>query len=238
MCKKIWAITKINFKTINAAYWVAGITFFALFVQEIVFFAIWRGQGNNGSDISLFNTAWLLVPVSAIIIPTSNFRRIINLGGRRNDFLWGSVWTYAVLAGLVSLVVALTQFTIEPIMERHLSGGPEFFGGIVNLTEVFGWVERGFAMAFLQQFAFLFFGAAFVHTLTALHHKWYGLAADVLIVAVISVFTPITPLRAALAWFFNLVLFHQYAFVQIGACLVLAMGLFMINKMILARQAV
>ena len=102
---------------------------------------------------------------------------------------------------------------------------------------VLGWMGNGPVVAFIQQFAFLLLLAAVIHTLTAAQDKWYGWAADILIIAVIAVFTPIAPLRASLAWFFNLIIF-QSAYIQIPACLVLAAAVYSLNKPILARKAI
>jgi hypothetical protein len=74
--------------------------------------------------------------------------------------------------------------------------------------------------------------------MTAAQDKWYGWVADVLIVAIISVFTPIEPLRASLVWFFNLIIFHSNTFLQIAAYLILATAIYSLNKLILARKAI
>jgi hypothetical protein len=111
-------------------------------------------------------------------------------------------------------------------------------GGILDIMHVFGWINNGIVVAFFQQFAFLLLFAAFVHTLTAMQDKWYGWVADVLIIVIISVFTPIAPLRASLAWFFNLIIFHSNAFLQIAACLILAFVIYSFNRFIFARKAI
>ena len=72
----------------------------------------------------------------------------------------------------------------------------------------------------------------------AAQDKWYGWVADILIIAIISVFTPIAPLRAALVRFFNLIIFHSNAFIQIAACLILALVVYSLNKLLLARKAI
>ena len=85
--------------------------------------------------------------------------------------------------------------------------------------------------------SFLFFLSTFVHTLTAAQGRWYGWVANAVIAAVIAVFLPIAPLRAALVWFLELVLFHQNSLLQIAACIVLGLAIFMINRTMLNKQA-
>jgi hypothetical protein len=110
--------------------------------------------------------------------------------------------------------------------------------GTLDVSYWFGWHNNGVIVAFLRQFAFLFLLATFVHTLTAIQDKLYGWVTDVLIVAIISVFTTIAPLRASLVWFLNLIIFHPNAFLQIAACLILATAIYSLNKLILARKAI
>ena len=234
MRKSIINIAKLNFRNLNVPYWVTGITCFTMLVQMIINSIVI----NNNMEISVGNYLWLLPVMAAIFIPAKNFRRIINLGGKRGNFFWGSLMTYAILAFIISFANVLFNYFFDRLFEASPNFDRSYFGGVINLTEVFGWTRYGPVVAFLQQFAFLFLFSVFVHTLTATQGKWYGWTADVLIVAIISVFTPIKPLRDAEAWFFNLILFHPNALLQITACMVLAMGIYALNKPIFARKAI
>jgi hypothetical protein len=234
MCKSIFNIAKLNLKNIDVPYLVTGITALLMVVQIIIDMLII----NNNSEISIGCYLWLLPVMAAIFIPAKNFPRIINLGGKRDNFFWGSLMTYAILACVISLVNVLFNYAIDPLIEMSGNFDASFLGGIANLIEVYGWTRYGPVVAFLQQFAFLFLFSVFVHTLTAAQGKWYGWAADVLIVAIIAVFTPIKPLRDAEAWFFNLILFHPNALLQIAACMILSTGIYMLNKPIFSRKAI
>jgi len=189
-------------------------------------------------EISIGNFLWLLPLLAAIIIPTRNFRRILNLGGKRDNFLLGSLIVYVIIAAFISLGNVLINYTVDVLIERAPFYDTNMFGGVVNLVEVFRWVDNGAVIAFFRQFAFLFLLATFVHTLTAIQDKWYGWAVDVAIIAIISVFIPIAVLRSALVWFFNLIIFHQNAFLQIGACLAIGIAIYALNKPILARKVI
>jgi len=237
MSKKAWTIAKINLRTLRILWLPASTTALAMLISSVISAILMRTQIEVGSDISPINALWLMPVMVAIAIPAFSYRRVINLGGKRNSFFAGGIITYVVIAAIVSFFVTLFNFTIEPIFERSAYFDPNFLGGIVNLVEVFGWANRGFMVAFFQQFAFLVFFSAFVHTLAAAHSRWYGWVADVAIIAIISVFTPIPILRRSLVWFFNLILFHPNALVQIAGCLVLAAVVYGISKPILARKA-
>jgi len=234
MRKSIINIAKLNFRNLNVPYWVTGITCFTMLVQMIINSIVI----NNNMEISVGNYLWLLLVMAAIFIPTKNFRRIINLGGKRGNFFWGSLVTYAILACAVSLVNVVFNYGFDRLFEASPNFDRSYFGGVINLTEVFGWTRYGALVAFLQQFAFLFLFAVFVHTLTASQDKWYGWAADVAIIAIISVFTPIAPLRATLVWFFTAILFHPNALFQIVFCLVLAAAIYSLNRPIFNRKAI
>ncbi|MCL2527561.1 MAG: hypothetical protein FWE42_04000 [Defluviitaleaceae bacterium] len=236
MGKKAWTIAKVNFRALNVLVFLAFTTFAALFISNLISFLVMSGAAGHGSDISPINALWLLPVMAGIALPAYNFRRIINLGGKREDFFWGCLVTYVILAAVVSLIVTISNFTIEPLLERHEYYDPSFLGGIVNLTEVFGWANNGFIAGFFQQFALLFLFSVFVHVFTAAQGKWYGWVAAVGVIAIISVFTPIAPLRRSLVWFFNLILFHDNALVQILACLVIGAGVYLISRPVLARK--
>ena len=182
-------------------------------------------------NISMAWTLWLLPLLASILISAQNFRRTMNLGGKRNDFLSGGLMGYSILAIVVS--VATTIFDhIETTMVSRLA-----WGGIFTSGTVFGWANYGVLAEVIQQFAFLFLFSTFLHTLTAIQDKWYGWAVDVAIVAIISVFTPIAPLRASLVWFFRVILFSGPQ-TQIPACLILGLAIYSLNKGILSRKPI
>jgi len=246
MDNKALAVNKINLKAITGLIIATVATMLAMLISSSINFILWlgtdgihwRGADGIGNDISPAN-AFLLLPLMASIgIPAYNFRRVINLGGKRSNFFSGTAITYVILAVIASLLVTISNFTIEPLLERSPYFNPDFLGGIVNLTEVFGWDQRGFIIAFVQLTAFSLLFAAFVHTLTSAQGKWYGWLANITIIAVISVFTPIPVLRRSLVWFFNLIIFHQNALIQIVACLALAAGVYALSRPILARKTI
>ncbi|MCL2150567.1 MAG: hypothetical protein FWH51_06570 [Dehalococcoidia bacterium] len=233
MAKKIWTVAKLNLKNLNAIYIATTLTA-AAFMSQYLLNAIMAARGEDlGEQIGLSAgwALWLLILLAAIFIATRNLPRIVNLGGKREDYFWGSLVTYAVLACAISLVGVIICYVIDrPMVEAGR------YGDILSVPGVFGWDAHGPIVAFLQQTAFLFLCASFAHTLTMIQGKWYGWTANVALIAVISVFTPIAPLRQAEAWFFNLVLFHPNALLQIVACVVLALTIYLLSKPTLVRR--
>ncbi len=230
MNKAVWSSTKINFRTIKAAYIVTFIVLLAMLVQDIVKMCLISNgvDMSHGVSTNWENSLYILVALSAILIPARNYKRIMGLGGSRADFLKGSILNYIILAALVSLVNIIVYYTYDVFV-----AGAFGFSGELNLLNVFGWAANGPAVAFLQQFAFLFGLACFLHTFTTMQGTKWGLAADIAIVAIISVFTPIEPLRQAEIWFFNLIIFQPNAVVQMLACLIMGSLVYLLNKPLL-----
>lgn len=251
MSKQIWTIARMNLKNIRIPYFVTGLVFVAVFVQSIIYLIIAAASGNFGQqlNISSGNYFWLIVLMAAIFIPAKNFRRIVNLGGKRNGFFWGSMITYVVLAGAVSIVNTIFFYTFERylINTGYYIGYQAFIQNTslmdnycvsVNLIELFGWSSNGMFFAFIQQFAFLLLLASVIHTLTAMQGKWYGWATDILIAAILATFIPISVLRPALLAFFNLIIYNSNAFLQITSCSVLAIVIYALSKPILSRKVI
>ena len=235
MKNKSLVVAKVNFRNIKLAYVITAIVICCLVIQDIVFIVlnlfgidVSAGDGTAG----LGNFLYLLVLLSAIFIPARNFRRLMNLGGKRDDFFYGCAMTYVIMAAAVSLAGIILYYTYERLLLVY------YDGWTLNVLYWFGWIARGPVIAFFQQFAFLFLLAVFTHTLTSAQDRWYGWAADILIVAIISVFTPIAPLRSSLVWFFNMIIFHPNAFLQITSCLVLAALVYWLSRPIFARKAI
>jgi hypothetical protein len=215
--KALKGIVKINLKQSKTAYLIAGILFFTVAVQEFVL-VILRIPGGG---LALGNYLLILPLLMGIFIPAKNFSRLLNLGCKRLDFFKGCLPAYAIAAFFTTLACFALWLAIDPVL-LPFSSDPSLY----NLFEVFGFAKSGAAAAFLRMFAFLLLTSCVAHTLTLAQGRWYGWIADALIIAVISVFTPIAPLRAALVWFFRMIIFHDLAAVQILSCLILGAAVY------------
>lgn len=218
--KTTHGMMKVNARQAKTAYWIAGIIFLACIASAITSYS-----GRNAADnmtVAVGNYLFLLPVLLGILIPAKNFTKLMNLGGKRMDF-WKSCLPLYVLAALaVSLVGILLCRFLNPVMLNRL-------GGVMDLFDIFGFMARGIVAAFIQMSAFLFLAACAAHTLTLIQGRWYGWVVDVLIVAIISVFTPIAVLRSALVWFFRMIIFHHSALVQIVSCVVLGAAVYALS---------
>jgi hypothetical protein len=211
--KTLKGIVKINLKRAKTEYLIVGIIFLAMIAQDVILNVILQIPSNG---LAFGNYLLLLPLLMGILIPAKNFSKLLNLGCKRLDFFKGCLLTYAIVAFFTALACLVLWLAVDPIVLSHTSE-PSLY----NLFEVFGFAENGAAAAFVRMFAFMLFVCCVAHTLTLAQGRWYGWLADALLIAIISVFTPIAPLRAALVWFFNMIIFHDIAAVQILSCLVL-----------------
>ncbi|MDR3225073.1 MAG: hypothetical protein LBT52_02110 [Clostridiales Family XIII bacterium] len=226
----------INLKNAKPAFLTTYIVVAVMIAQTIVMFVLYAFGNTDalgGYDLSFGNFLYLLPVLFAIVVASRNFRKFIHLGGNRELFSKGCLIGYIILAAAVSLANCIIHATYDAAI---LNTG--FFEGSINLLDVFGWSAHGVVVAFLRQFAFLFFVAAFTHTLSALQGSLAGWLANGALIAIICVFTPIAPLRAAEAAFFNLILTTPNALLQIVACLAIGAAIYRLSKPAFSRKAI
>ena len=222
-------------KHIHGAY-IATIAGIAAMSSSLIINAVYEAKGasmEGNESLSMGWAAWVLPVAAGIIISARNFRRIISLGGKRDNFFRGSLFSYIILAALASLIGVIIYYAFD--LPYVFDGR---YGGMISVPEVFGWHLHGPLVLFLQQFAFLFLTAAFTHTFCALQGKWYGWVVNAAFIAGICVFPAIEPLRNILAGYFYLILFNSNALLQIVVCLALGLAFYMLNKPILARKPI
>jgi len=235
MNNTVRTIIKINLKTINAAY-LATIIGVAMFVTQYIIDAIMVMKGENLAENTglSFGWAFLALPIAAaIIIPAANFRRIISLGGKREPFFRSCILNYAILAVAASLLGTIMHSAVDANM---IAAG--FYGGFITVADTFGWGAQGPVVLFLRQFAFLFLTASFTHTLVAAQGKWYGWAANAMLIVILTVFLPIEPLRNIVIGYFYLIMFNPNALAHIALCLAIGAAIYMLNRPIFARKAI
>jgi len=233
MNSKAFLVAGINSRNLKLAYIITGIVMLSTVIQDIVYAILaqyGKYPGAYSSNVGTGNYLYLFVLLSAIFIPALNFRKMMNLGGKRNDFFKGSFVCYIIMTASVSLASLVLYYTYDRFMIR-------FYSGRLNLLDTFGWAGHGPVIAFFQQFMFLLLLAAFVHTLVCMQDRWYGWATDAVIVAIISVFTPLATFRAVLVRFFNLIIFGN-PYLQIVSCLILAIVFYVLSKPVLNRTKI
>ena len=83
---------------------------------------------------------------------------------------------------------------------------------------------------------FLLLVMVFLHVLLSVQTHWYGWLIDAVFVAIICIFTPIAPLRAILAGFFQIIMLNSNTVLHIGICLLLSAALSLGGLVALKRK--
>ena len=84
---------------------------------------------------------------------------------------------------------------------------------------------------------FLLLVMVFLHVLLSMQAYWYGWLTDAVLVAIICVFTPIAPLRAILAGFFQIIMLNGNAVLHSCICLLLSAALSLGGLAVLKRKS-
>ncbi len=226
--KSVGAITRINFtKTTWIGYLVALLSFTSTFIQVLIRYLT---NTPDGGTTSAGNNLLLILILSAILIPAVNFKKIMHLNGKKIDFFWGCILNYVILSAVLSIIILVLNKTIDNTMSSVVD--------IWDIVDIFGWTNNGILLAFARQFSFYLLLAVTIHTLTSIQTFWWGWVIDLVIAAIISVFTPIAMLRKLLVDFFNVIIFNPNPIFHIVVCLSLAVVIYSLNISILSRKKI
>ena len=162
------------------------------------------------------NYTWLLAVLTPFFFVFYDFTKLMHLGASKKDYFFGCLISYGFLALCISLVNMVIHLLIDPIYPAQT---------VINLMDVCKWTENGIIVAGLQQMCFLVLVMVFLHMLLSMQAHWYGWLTDAVLVAIICIFTPIAPLRAILAGFFQIIMFNSNALLHICVCLLLSAAL-------------
>lgn len=173
------------------------------------------------------NYTWLLALFTPFFFVFYDFTKLMHLGANKKDYFVGCLISYGFLAFCISLVNTVIHLLLDPLYAART---------VINLMDVCKWTENGMVVAGLQQMFFLLLVMVFLHVLLSMQAHWYGWLTDTLIVAVICIFTPIAPLRAVLAGFFQVVMLNGNAFLHIFLCLLLSAALSLGGIAVLKRK--
>lgn len=173
------------------------------------------------------NYTWLLAVMSPFFFVLYDFSKLMHLGASKRDYFLGCLISYGLLAFGISLLNTLIHLVIDPAYQAQT---------VINMMDVCHWTENGIILAGLQQMFFLLLVMVFLHVLLSMQAHWYGWLTDAILVAIISIFTPIAPLRAVLGQFFALIMLNSNAILHIGICLLLSAALSLAGVMVLKRK--
>ena len=220
---KAFVIAEINLRQIKLAYCITGAVFlFFLFLDDTPM----------ASLVSAGSALVILPIIAAIIIPVSNFRKIINLGGKRHDFFKGTLFVYLLLSVLVTLINLVIYYNAnitypEDYIEATTSNKQYDYS--YTFIEVIGFFRHGVVVEFIQMFVFLFSITAFTHTLTSIQGqgKWYVWVTTPVFIIIASAFILLPE---------SLVSIFENARNQTLICLLLAVVLYALSKPVLERK--
>lgn len=173
------------------------------------------------------NYTWLLAVFAPFFFVFYDFSKLMHLGASKRDYFAGCLIGYVLLAFCISMLNTLIHLIIDPAYPAQ---------AVINMMDVCGWTENGIVAAGIQQMLFLLLVMLFLHVLLSMQAHWYGWLADAILVAIICVFTPISPLRAVLGEFFSLIMFNPNALLHIGVCLLLSAALSLGGIAVLKRK--
>ena len=173
------------------------------------------------------NYTWLLAVLTPFFFVFYDFTKLMHLGASKKDFFLGCLISYGFLAFCISLVNTIIHLLIDPIYPAQT---------VINMMDVCRWTENGIIVAALQQMFFLLLVMVFLHVLLSMQPHWYGWLIDAVFVAIICIFTPIAPLRAVLAGFFQIIMLNSNAVLHIGICLLLSAALSLGGLAVLKRK--
>lgn len=173
------------------------------------------------------NYTWLVAALTPFFFVFYDFSKLMHLGASKKDYFLGCLISYGTLALCISLVNTAIHQWIDPAYSART---------VINLMDVCHWTENGILMAALQQMCFLLLVMVFLHVLLSMQAHWYGWLTDAVLVAVICIFTPIAPLRAVMAGFFQAIMLNGNALPHIAICLALSAALSLAGLAVLKRK--
>ena len=173
------------------------------------------------------NYTWLLAVMAPFFFVFYDFSKLMHLGASKKDYFIGCLISYGFLAFCISLVNTVIHLVMDPIYPAQ---------AVINMMDVCRWTENGIFVAAIQQMLFLLLVMIFLHVLLSMQAHWYGWLTDVVLVAIICIFTPIAPLRSALSGFFRLIMLNGNAILHIGTCLLLSAALSLAGLVVLKRK--
>lgn len=173
------------------------------------------------------NYTWLLAVMTPFFFVFYDYTKLMHLGASKRDYFFGCLMSYGVLALGISLINTGIHLLIDPVYPAQ---------AVINMMDVCKWTENGIIIAGVQQMFFLLLVMIFLHVLLSMQPHWYGWLTDAILVAIISIFTPIAALRGILSGFFQIIMLNGNALLHIGICLLLSAALSFAGLLVLKRK--
>lgn len=193
----------------------------------ITAFVVLCATSSGDVVLSNGNYTWLLAVMTPFFFVFYDYTKLMHLGASKRDYFFGCLISYGVLALGISLINILIHLLIDPVYPAQ---------AVINLMDICKWTENGIFIAGVQQMFFLLLVMIFLHVLLSMQPHWYGWLTDVILVAIICIFTPIAALRGILSGFFQIIMLNSNAVLHIGICLLLSAALSFAGLWVLKRK--
>ena len=193
----------------------------------ITAFVVLCATSSGNVVLSNGNYTWLLAVMTPFFFVFYDYTKLMHLGASKRDYFFGCLISYGVLALGISLINTLIHLLIDPVYPAQ---------AVINMMDVCKWTENGIIIAGVQQMFFLLLVMIFLHVLLSMQPHWYGWLTDAVLVAIISIFTPIAALRGILSGFFQIIMLNGNALLHIGICLLLSAALSFAGLLVLKRK--
>ncbi len=193
----------------------------------VTLFVMLTATSSGDTVLSNGNYAWLIAVLCPFSFVFHDFRGLINLGASKRDYFISCVASYMFLSLSASIVNTSVYLLVDPLYKANK---------VLNLMDICHWTDNGVVIAAIQQMFFLFLVMLFIHMILSIQEKWYGWAADAVILGIVIIFTPFAFLRNILAEFFSLIMINSNALLHIFVCLLLSMALSFLVVIILRKK--
>lgn len=194
--------------------WAIGFVLLIILLGRSAEFLVAFLTGSSGlSRLSETNMLILLIPMLALTLPVSYYRRIVHLGASRGQYFKGLHAVFVFWAGAVALSNSLWIAVQTHVFHNYAYA--------VDMVDAFQWNDFGFAGSFLYQTVFYLMVMALLSMLMSGHSHPAGWALTALLIAAIPVGTAVPSLRVHVASFFRTLLFNDSLWLGAGLNLML-----------------
>lgn len=173
------------------------------------------------------NYTWLLAILSPFFFVFYDYTKLMHLGASKKSYFWGCLISYGILAFIISFTNTIFHVLIDPIYPAQ---------AVINMMDICNWTHNGIFTAGVQQMVFLLLVMIFLHVLLSMQPYWYGWLTDIILVAIICIFTPIPVLRELLSGFFQIVMFNNNPVLHISICILLIVPLSFVGLVVLKKK--
>lgn len=202
---KIKSIVKISLDSSKPSYYIS-VGFVSAIFLELLLYIVLLPNYRNGY-LSMSNMLLLNLLIYPIIASTVNFKKMLNIGVKKNEFVKGVFLSYVILSTLIAVVIIIiNQFEVYLIQFTNL--------WYINIIDTFGWMKYGFIGCLLYQISAYTLLMSIVHLIAFSNTFRWGWFVDVALSSLLLVFLLVKPLREILSIQLGRMFFHPNLLMQ------------------------